>query len=130
MSHRAPSHVAVLPTAPLCFCSQPWVDVLPRRVLMQQPHLENEAQRYHRLDLRKECLPTFDTQAVCELRILLRQPSPNWREIDLHDVECFGEAEDDQSANGADRPPSASPVLPLPMISDLLQDGASLTVVS
>jgi hypothetical protein len=64
----------------------PWHTLVPPVALMEDPHCEVDAQRWHRLLLNRDALPTKELVA---LRITLTQPSPCWRTIRLDDLRCF-----------------------------------------
>lgn len=64
----------------------PWNVLVPTVELMEDPHCERDAQRWHRLLLNRDGLPTKELLA---LRITLTQPSPCWRTIRLDDLRCF-----------------------------------------
>lgn len=64
----------------------PWHTLVPSVQLMEDPHCEGDAQRWHRLLLSRDALPTKELLA---LRITLTQPSPCWRTIRLDELRCF-----------------------------------------
>ncbi len=64
----------------------PWHTLVPTVELMDDPHCEGDAQRWHRLLLSRDGLPTKELLA---LRVTLTQPSPCWRTIRLDELRCF-----------------------------------------
>eukprot|EP01043_Picozoa_sp_COSAG02_P053953 COSAG02_NODE_6035_length_3855_cov_112.760117_4_plen_259_part_00 len=64
----------------------PWHTLVPTVELMHDPHCEGDAQRWHRLLLSRDGLPTKELLA---LRVTLTQPSPCWRTIRLDELRCF-----------------------------------------
>jgi hypothetical protein len=66
-----------------------WREVMGPKVLMQDPHLEADAQDCHCIDVLKDFDRQFDCSQVIHLRIFLQQPSPNWLSFSLHDIKCY-----------------------------------------
>ena len=64
----------------------PWHPLVPPVALVEDPHCEHDAQKWHRLLLNRDGLPSRELLA---LRITLTQPSPCWRTTRLDELRCY-----------------------------------------
>ena len=74
-----------------------WRRVLPRRVLMRDPHSEEDAHIWAVVDASDFVSHDWSSQGEQVLRICIEQPSPTWRHYELRGVTlwaCFRESAD------------------------------------
>ena len=99
-----------------------WVTGVRERVLMPNCHAEEGSQDWvsinasHFLD---------SVQGSQRLRLILKQPSPDWKDFGIHFLSCYSTTED--SALPKERPP-ASPTIDREQISSLVRRMATITV--
>ncbi|OMJ80661.1 hypothetical protein SteCoe_19040 [Stentor coeruleus] len=65
-----------------------WVTILSDFRLTNYPHFENDAENWYIIPsnfFNENFIPTY----FKELRIYLNQPSPNWRDFTLRNIQCF-----------------------------------------